>query len=342
MMKKIDELRILDCTIRDGGYLTNWFFDDNFVMNLIKCLKKSKIDIIEIGWRGTEKYFSKEKYGKWRFSSEDDVRMAFGKEISIDSPQISIMCNYGKIDLHDFIPKNESLIDIVRVVADKEKITNAVDLLQKLKKKGYIVSLNATGFSNYSPNERIELVHILKESCIDILYIADTYGSLLPSDINIIFEPFLENMNNKLIGFHPHNNMQMAFINSIEAIKLGVDLIDATIFGMGRCAGNLPLELLLTYFKRDKKTKYELLPILIFLHQYMLPLHEKIGWGYTLTNLLSGFFKCHPYFIRDIIESNNKFEIDDIVNILVKINKINPPTYTKGMVDDIIKFDRIL
>ncbi|KPA09789.1 nucleoid-structuring protein H-NS, partial [Candidatus Magnetomorum sp. HK-1] len=242
--------------------------------------------------------------------------------------------------VNDFIPKNESLIDIVRVVADKEKVINAIELLQKLKKKGYLVSLNVTGFSNYSHNERIELVHILKETCIDIIYIADTYGSLLPSDINRIFDLILENINNMQIGFHPHNNMQMALINSVEAIRLGINLIDTTIFGMGRGAGNLPLELLLAYFQRIIKTKYDIIPILIFLNQYMLPLHKKIGWGYSLSNLLSGLFKCHPYFIFDIIENYN-FEIDEIVSILVKINKMNPPTYVPGMVDDIIGYKQI-
>ncbi|KPA17959.1 nucleoid-structuring protein H-NS, partial [Candidatus Magnetomorum sp. HK-1] len=90
MFKNIDKLKILDCTIRDGGYLNNWFFDDKFVTNLVNSLSKSNIDIIEIGWRGTEKYFSKVKYGKWRFSSEDDIKMAFGGDISINRPQISI------------------------------------------------------------------------------------------------------------------------------------------------------------------------------------------------------------------------------------------------------------
>jgi 4-hydroxy 2-oxovalerate aldolase len=329
-------ITLLDCTLRDGGYLNSWDFDKSFVRQYLLAASRAGIDIIEIGWRGTEEYFSREEYGIWRFS-EDDLIREVTRGMSI--PKIAVMCNYGMINESDFVNKDESPISLIRLVCDSEVIHSGIELLQKLKDKGYEVSLNATGFSNYSDDDISDLVETLKNSKLDYFYIADTYGSMMPDDISRLMSPFLE-IDNLKIGFHPHNSFQMAFANTIEAIKLGVNAIDASIYGMGRGAGNLPTEIIVTYLQEQFSDKYNVISLLSFIDLYMMPIYKKIQWGYSIPYLLSGFFKCHPYFIRDI-NDYSKYTINETWQILNKVNQKNPSTYVKGMVSDIIQNDNI-
>jgi len=334
---ELSKLRVLDCTIRDGGYLNNWFFEDVFVRELVLALSKAGIDMIEIGWRGTEKYFEKEKYGTWRYSFEEDLaRISKG----IRLPKLALMVNIGKIDEDDFCPKSESLVDLVRVVSDRVKVPMALEMIEKIRKKGYQVSLNATGFSNYSDAQLKELVKRLEDVRPDYIFTADTYGSMLPDDIPRLLEPLIAISGDVKVGFHPHNSLQMAFANTLEAIRVGVDCVDASVFGMGRGAGNLPMEVILSYLQERRKDKYNVIPVLNFLDLFMAPLHKKIGWGYTLPYFMSGIFKCHPYFVRDIM-NYKRFTVDEIWSILDVVKKKNPSTYSTGIIDRIIQSHHI-
>ena len=163
----LDNIKVLDCTIRDGGYLNNWFFDDTFVREMLLALNKSGVDIIEVGWRGTEKYFSKEKYGTWRFSTEEDLAKVFR---GLTLPKMALMVNIGKIEADDFVNREESSVDLIRVVSDWEKIPMALEMIKSIKHKGYEVSLNATGFSNYSDFQLSELVKMLEDILPDFIY----------------------------------------------------------------------------------------------------------------------------------------------------------------------------
>jgi len=334
--ERIKTLQVLDCTIRDGGYLNNWHFEDGFVRQMLIALGQAGVDLVEIGWRGTETYFSKEKYGTWRFTSEADIeRVAHG----LNLPTVSLMCNVGKIHEDDFLPRRESVVDLVRVVADREKVPMALDLITAIKAKGYRASLNATGFSNYSNAQVQDLVVQLDRVRPDFIFIADTYGSMLPDQVAQFLAPLIE-LEGVKVGFHPHNSLQMAFANTIEAIKAGVDAVDASIYGMGRGAGNLPLEVLLPYLQEKRQNKYNVLPVLNFIETHVMGLHRQIGWGYCLPYLLSGTFKCHPYFIRDIM-NYKRFTVDEMWHILGEVQKNNPSTYVAGMIDDIIETHHI-
>jgi len=282
------------------------------------------------------KYFSKENYGIWRFSSEEDLkRLTKGLKL----PEIALMCNIGKIDEDDFCPREETILSLVRVVADREKVSMALEIMEKIKKKGYEVSLNVTGFSNFTDSQIGELVGMLNDYRPDYVYVADTYGSMFPDQLPRLLEPLM-GISGVKVGFHPHNNLQMAFVNTLEAIKLGVDVVDASVFGMGRGAGNLPMEVILNYLQGKRKDKYNVIPVLDFLDQNMMPLHKKIGWGYSLPYFLSGVFKCHPYYVRDIM-NHKRFTVDEMWNILDIINKKDTSTYVAGMVDDIIESHHI-
>ena len=144
-------IKVLDCTLRDGGYVNNWHFSKELARESYRALSKAGVSYVEIGFRGTDKYFEPEKYGLWRFTPDELIREATD---NIKGAKISVMGDFGKIDLDDLSPADQSPVDLVRIAVHKNKVMNAVDLLDQIKIKGYLVSLQCMGFSTYSDAER--------------------------------------------------------------------------------------------------------------------------------------------------------------------------------------------
>lgn len=331
MVVSTSKFKILDCTIRDGGYVNNWQFDKKLVKEVYRALSKSGVDIVEIGFRGTEKYFDPTKYGSWRFTSEDDLR-----EITdgIDGAKIALMGDYGKIGPEDFEKQESSVADMVRIAAHKNHIFKAIDLLEKIKEKGYETSLQTMGFTTYTHEERDKLKKAVKSSNMDYFYIADSYGSIIPNQIEPLFEPFLELENIKL-GFHPHNSLQMAFANTLEAIRMGVDIVDGSIYGMGRGAGNLPIETIIAYMQMQSKDRYNVVPILNVIDKYFVEMQKETPWGYQLPYMLSGMFNCHPYYTADLV-NRREYTIEDIWKVMEVIEEIKPVGFDRSIIENLI------
>ncbi|MBI2470431.1 MAG: aldolase catalytic domain-containing protein [Planctomycetes bacterium] len=330
--KKFTDFQILDCTVRDGGYVNDWKFDKKFVREVYRALSKASVDFVEIGFKGTEKYFDREKYGLWRFSEEKDIHNVTA---NISGSKLAIMADYGKIETEDFCNANESLIELVRVAVHKDDVKGALSLLEQIKKKGYKVSLNVMGYTNYSKTERNDLVDLLKTVNLDYVYIADTYGSLFPNQVSQIFEPLLEISQFK-VGFHSHNNLQMAFANTLEAVSCGVHIIDSTIYGMGRGAGNLPTEVIISFVANRKGDKYNPIPILNIIDRFFVEMQNHNRWGYQLPYMLSGLFQCHPNYPKALMDLR-EYTIEDIWKAMSHIKKKNPVGFSKSLLDDLIK-----
>jgi 4-hydroxy 2-oxovalerate aldolase len=325
------ELKLLDCTIRDGGYMNDWKFDKKMVREAYRALSKSGVDIVEIGFRGSEKYCSREKFGMWRFSDDDFIR-----EVTegIEGAKIAVMGDYGKIETEDFAEAAESPVEIVRLAVHKDNIKPCLILLSKIKEKGYEVSLNAMGYSGYTATERRELVKLLRDADIDYLYVADSYGSIFPFQIEQLFEPLLS-LSHIKIGFHPHNNLQMAFANTLEAIRCGVDIIDSTLYGIGRAAGNLPTEVIILYLELSKGGKYNAIPLLNCVDTFLIPLKQEFKWGYQLPYMLSGMYQCHPNYAMNLLKYK-AYNIEDISIAMERINSLNPIGYSQEVLDKVI------
>lgn len=326
------EVKILDCTIRDGGYINDWHFDKKLVREIYRALSKSGVDIVEIGFRGTKKYFDKKKYGIWRFSEKEDIIEVIE---GITGPKLALMADFGKIELSDFCDRKDSVIDLIRLAAHKDKTSEAIKLLENIKRKGYDVSLQAMGYSNYSPEERKDFVELLKKSDIDYAYVADSYGSIFPNQIKDLIDPLLELKHIK-IGFHPHNSLQMAFANTLEAINCGVHIIDSSIFGMGRGAGNLPTEIILAYMERNKPDKFNVIPILNCIDRYFINMQKEMNWGYQLPFMLSGLFQCHPFYAQNLV-NRREYTMEDIWKAMEVINKKSPIGFSENLLNEIIQ-----
>ncbi len=330
--KRYKEFEILDCTIRDGGYLNDWKFDKALVREVYRAVSKAGVPVIEIGFRGTDEHFDRKRYGPWRFSDELLLRETIE---GIDGAKLALMGDFGRISADDFVPRDESVVDIVRIAAHKNDIAETIKTLGRIKKKGYKTSLNAMGYSNYTKSEQKKFVSMVRKAGLDYVYAVDSYGSVFPNEIEGLISPLLGIRGTK-VGFHPHNSLQMAFANTLEAVRCGADIADSTFYGIGRGAGNLPTEIIVLYKELLGDKKYNAIPVLNCIDRYFLPMRKEIDWGYQLPFMLSGMYKCHPNYASGLI-NYREYTIDEICKAMEAIEKRNPLGYKPEILKEIIE-----
>jgi len=293
-----DDIKVLDATIRDGGLCNNFEFTDEFVTELYKMNVKCGVDYMEFGYRASKSMFNKSDFGKWKFCDEEDIRAIVG-----DNPsdlKIAVMADVGRCDYKtDFLPKSESVIDMIRVACYIHQIPTAIEMIEHFHNLGYETTCNIMAISQANSDQVDQALAMLSESNVDVIYLVDSYGSLYPENASELAKIYLKAVEGtgKKIGFHAHNNQNVAFANTIETLSYGVSYLDATVQGMGRGAGNCAIELLLGFLKNPKYNLYHLLP---FIEKYMIPLREQgVVWGYDLQYFFTGLLNRHP---REAIE----------------------------------------
>lgn len=304
------DVRVLDATIRDGGLVNNFYFDDEFVRALYLANVKAGVDYMEFGYKASKDIFSPDKFGKWKFCDDADIRAIVGDNNT--DLKISVMADVGRTDFRrDILPRSESVIDMVRVATYINTIPAALEIVEYCHNLGYETTVNIMAISNASDVDIDGALELICQSNADGIYLVDSYGSLYPEQIARLAEKYLSygEKAGKYIGIHAHNNQQLAFANTIEAMSLGVSYLDATVCSMGRGAGNCAMELLLGFFKNPK---YNLTAVLPFIEDYMLPLKANgVVWGYDIPYLLTGRLNRHPSsaieFIRDKKTDYNSF-----------------------------------
>ena len=239
------EIKVLDCTIRDGGLINGHIFEDKLVKAVYETCVAAGVDYMEIGYKNDKKIFAPDKHGSWKYCDEDDIRRIV--EDNDTGLKISAMADAEKSNYkHDILPKEQSVLDMIRVATYIHQIPTAVDMIKDAKDKGYEVTVNLMALSTVQDKELAEALDIFVETPVDVIVIVDSYGSLYSEQIRDYAKRYLKAAKGagKEVGIHAHNNQQLAFGNTIEAIVMGVNRLDATINGIGRGAGNCPLELL--------------------------------------------------------------------------------------------------
>lgn len=302
LMEVRDDVKVLDATIRDGGLCNNFMFTDEFVSALYKMNIRCGVDYMEFGYKASKNMFKTTDFGKWKFCDEEDIRAIVGDNVS--DMKISVMADVGRCDYKtDFLPKKDSVIDMVRVACYIHQIPTAIDMIEYFHELGYETTCNIMAISQANLAQVEQALKMLSASNVDVIYLVDSYGSLYPENASEFAKVYLAAVegSNKKIGFHAHNNQNLAFANTIETLSYGVSYLDATVQGMGRGAGNCAMELLLGFLKNPK---YNLYPLLDFVETYMLPLKEQgIVWGYDLQYMFTGLLNRHP---REAIDFTNQ------------------------------------
>ncbi len=300
------EIKVLDCTIRDGGLMNNHKFTPEFVCKVFEAVNKAGVDYIELGYKADESQFSRDEFGPMKFCSEKDIERAVGNGHFERKSKISVMVDIGRVDPSTILPKGESLVDLMRVASYVKDIDKAIDLANQIKAKGYEATINIMAVSHARERELDEaLEQIEKECAVDVVYLVDSFGALYSEQIAYLAKKYKAALKSKEVGIHAHNNQQLAFSNTIEAIINNINYLDGTIFGIGRAAGNCPLELLLGFLKNPK---FDIRPIIDILGTHFVKLREEIEWGYTVPYMITGVLDLHPRAGMKLRNSDKKDE----------------------------------
>jgi 4-hydroxy 2-oxovalerate aldolase len=297
-----EKIKVLDCTIRDGGLMNNHDFDFNFVRAVYKAVSEAGIDYMEIGYKNSKRLFNPKEYGKWKFCDDEDINKVIE---GIEShTKISVMVDVDRVDAEDVLPKKESPVDMIRVATYVKDVDKAIYLTNHFADKGYETTVNIMSVSRALDNELTECLHQLEKECkAKIIYIVDSFGSLYQETTEFLIKKAKSILKSKEVGMHAHNNQQLAFGNTIEAIIHDANYVDGSIYGLGRAAGNCPTELLLGFLKNPK---YDIRPILDVISKEFVPLQKKIEWGYFIPYAITGILDEHPRTAIALRESDKK------------------------------------
>lgn len=286
-----EDIKVFDCTIRDGGLVNNFHFTDEFVKAHYETCVAAGVDYMEIGKNNSPSIMSEEEFGKWNFCKEEDIRKIVGNNDT--NMKIAVMSDIGRTVNEELLPKEDSVVDMIRIATYIHQIPAAIELVEEAHAKGYETTINIMAISKSFDQELDEVLDAVSKSSVDVIYIADSFGSFYPEQINRLTEKYLKvaEASGKKIGIHAHNNMQLAYANTIEAMTYGTSFLDVTISGLGRGAGNCPMELLIGFLKNPK---YKLMPVLKFIEEHIVPLEKELDWGYSIPYMLTGQLNEHP------------------------------------------------
>jgi len=286
------QIKVLDCTIRDGGLINEHCFDDAFVRAVYNTCVEAGIDYMEVGYKSSGKLAARNKFGDWKYCDEDSIRRIVGDNPS--SLKLAVMADAGKCDWRtDILPKQQSVLNLIRVAFYVHQVSEAVDMIKDAADKGYEVSANLMAISTAKESEIDQALEVLAETPAATVVVVDSFGSLYAEQVEILVKKYLEygKATGKEVGIHAHNNQQLAFANTIEAIIHGANRVDATMAGLGRGAGNCPMELIIGFLRNPK---FKIRPIYQLLQEYMLPLSRQMEWGPLPQYNISGQLNQHP------------------------------------------------
>ena len=286
------DIKVLDCTLRDGGLVNNFRFTDEFVKALYQANVQAGVDYMEFGYKASKDIFKVEDFGKWKFCDEEAIREIVGNNET--DLKIAVMTDVGRTDYKkDIIDRKDSVIDLVRTATYIHQIPSAIEMIEDAKNKGYETSANLMAVSKVNDKDLENGLELLANSCVDVIYLVDSFGAFYPEQIRRLADIYLNiaAKTGKKIGIHAHNNQNLAFANTIEGLTAGISYLDATVCGMGRGAGNCFMESLLAFLKNPR---YNLSVIMDFIEKYMLQMKKDYDWGFDIPYMLTGIFNSHP------------------------------------------------
>jgi 4-hydroxy 2-oxovalerate aldolase len=263
---------------------------------------------MELGYKASKGIYSKTKSGTWKFCDEDDIRHIVGEN---ETPlKLSVMADAERTDYHtDILKRDDSVLDMIRVATYINQIPTAIDMVKDSHDKGYETTVNIMAVSTVNERELDEALEFLADSEVDVVYLVDSFGALYSEQIHYLIEKYIRHMEpaGKTVGIHAHNNQQLAYANTIESIIKGANMVDGSMAGLGRGAGNCPVELLMGFLHNPK---YRLRPVLECIADHIEPMRETLLWGFDIPYMITGILNQHP---RTAITFNTSPDRGDIV-----------------------------
>jgi len=302
------EIKVLDCTIRDGGLMNDHKFDDETVQAVYTACVESGIDYMEFGYKNSKKLFPPGENGPWKHCDEEDIRRIVGEN---DTPlKLSAMADAEKSDYkEDILPCADSVLDMIRVATYINQIPIALDMINDAHEKGYETTVNVMAVSVVPERELDEGLELLANSAVDVIYLVDSFGAIYSEEVRYLLQKYIRiaEPHGKVVAMHAHNNQQLGYANTIEAIIMGANMLDGSMAGLGRGAGNCPIELLIGFLHNPK---FKLRPILQCIQKHIEPLRSDLLWGYDTTYMITGLLNEHP---RSAMQFNTSEDQGNIV-----------------------------
>lgn len=313
------EIRIIDCTIRDGGLNNDHKFGDEVVRGVYLACCQGGVDYMEIGYRGAPRLYKPGEHGKWRFCAEDELKAV------VDSAgeyagrtKLSVMADVDRTDVkNDFQDRAKSVVSMVRVATYIHQIPSALDLLKEVADRGYETCINLMALSTVPQDELEGALELMAKSPANAIYVVDSNGSLYTEQVKYYVELFagFAKATGKEIGIHTHNNQQLAFANSIEAIVRGANFIDSSLMGLGRGAGNCLTEQLVGFLHNPR---YRLRPIVGCVQHHIEPLRKEFTWGPDIPYMLSGLLNRHPRAAMEFNDGPDRGNFEKFYDLIME------------------------
>lgn len=332
-----NKVTVLDCTLRDGGYVNNWGFTPEDSMAVMDALYASGVRVIELGLMGRDGLAGKQT----KFTCMEDARLLLNHR----KPDCSyaIMLTQAESEFVKLPHCSKDTVDIVRLAYFKQECHAAMKTAKKLKNKGYRVFMQAMATFLYNEQELKWMIEQINELKPEAFYMVDSFSTMYPEEVKRRAERICTDLSEDIcFGLHAHNNMQMAFANAIEFMKVDrreTIYVDGSIFGMGRGAGNVPTELLGHYCNETFGTAFDMGPILKVCQDVLLPIYRQYGWGYTLPNLLTAVKKMNSAYAWFLM-NHGIFDIEQLNRIMDMIPNQCRYTLMKDVITDAIQKDK--
>lgn len=329
----MSEIKLLDCTLRDGGYVNNWEFGERGTPAILDALVASRVDCIEVGFLTTEEGVP----GRTRFPTAEKMMAAFPKSPSGSCLTFGMIV-FGKYPIERLNPQSETGLDGIRVTFKKNERDEALEYCRKIQELGYLVSVNPTGADAYNDREFIEIVELVNEMRPFALAIVDTLGAMKRRDVKRLCMLIDHNLHPDIaLCFHSHNNLQLSFANALEVMSIQSSrtfIIDTCVFGMGRGAGNLCTELMMRHLNERVPNRYELIPILQIIDERINRFFAKTPWGYSVPYYLAAVNRCHPNYASFLL-GKQTLSVTEIDILLKMIPSDLRNEYSKSVIEEL-------
>jgi len=328
------KIQLLDCTLRDGGFINDWKFGYNSIRDIINRLNKASVDIIEIGFIDGRRPIDKDRTIFPTVKSSN----VFFENNNVNHAMIVGMIDFGTCDIENICSREDCYIDGIRVIFKKHDMKKALDFCGELKKKGYRLFIQPVSITSYNDYEVLELIESVNKLEPYAVSIVDTYGLMFKEDLFHYYHLFDHNLSPVIcLGYHSHNNYQLAYANCTEFLRyysLRDIIIDASLYGMGKSAGNANTELLVSFLNRYFDKAYDLNQILECIDINILKIYEHSPWGYSMHYFLSADNDCHPNYIQHLTKKNTLSikSINDIISMIPQEEKL---TYNKELTEQL-------
>jgi len=331
-MKRIE---LLDCTLRDGGYVNDWEFGHDNIVTLFERLVSSKVDYIEIGFMDDRRPFDVNR----SITPGTEGMNKLYSHLNKGDACVVGMIDYGTCDISLIQPQKETVMDGIRVIFKKQKMHDAISYMKQIKALGYKVFTQAVSITSYNDDELQELITLVNELDPYAFSLVDTYGLLHKEQLMHYFRFADKHLNLSIrLGYHAHNNFQLAFANCVELMESEETdrtiLVDGTLYGMGKSAGNAPVELLANYMNTHINKHYHVNQMLEAIDVTIMDIYRKIPWGYNLKFFVSASNDCHPNYVTYLMDKK-KLSMSSINHILAKLEGEQKLLYDQDYIESL-------